>query len=394
MQNSENISLTKSTNNTKQHISRIDYRFKILYCIAMLSVIASHCGGKGSIELDIQGWFRYTTFHMPLFMFASGYFFKEKNLNYLLDYIFIKFKRLIVPIYSYNFFYGFYSQFLKSKGFNIISDFNFRKIIIEPLTGRGFRNIYPSWFSSTLFFVEVYNIFKRKFVTIFKKRIHESIYFIIDCVFSYYSVIFSNKGFNKLIPHMFILRIMHLNVYYQFGIFYNKHLELGAKKIRNDIYFFVIFSLKLCFHLYYSDQPCFFYGKSQYYNYHPFTVITISILGILFWIRISEILLPSIGNSFYINIIAGNTFSIMINHILALDIVRAFFAFISKNTRFCKDFNFKKYYSLNAAYIFIPNNVLQAGIIYFLNCLIIPIIMQKIINKLKYLIFKSIKMFN
>ena len=57
----------------------IDYRFKIIYTISMLSVIADHCRGKGSIEFNIQGWFPYSSYHMPLFMFASGYFFKRKN---------------------------------------------------------------------------------------------------------------------------------------------------------------------------------------------------------------------------------------------------------------------------------------------------------------------------
>ena len=33
----------------------IDYRFKILYSIGIISVIASHLSGKGSIELNIQG---------------------------------------------------------------------------------------------------------------------------------------------------------------------------------------------------------------------------------------------------------------------------------------------------------------------------------------------------
>ena len=79
----------------------------------MLSVIASHCLGKGSIELNIQGWFNYRSFHMPLFMFASGYFYKRKNVENVLEYIKRKFKRLIVPIYTYNFFYGIYAQILK-----------------------------------------------------------------------------------------------------------------------------------------------------------------------------------------------------------------------------------------------------------------------------------------
>ena len=77
-------------------------------------------------------------------------------------------------------------------------------------------------------------------------------------------------------------------------------------------------------------MPEFQYSTSEYYNYSPFTVIFNSLLGILFWIRVSEILLPSIGNSFYMNIIANNTFSIMMNHILALDLVRALFALYLK----------------------------------------------------------------
>ena len=39
-----------------------DYRFKIVYALAMMSVIADHCRGKGSIEFNIQGWFNYSSY--------------------------------------------------------------------------------------------------------------------------------------------------------------------------------------------------------------------------------------------------------------------------------------------------------------------------------------------
>lgn len=92
--------------------------------------------------------------------------------------------------------------------------------------------------------------------------------------------------------------------------------------IRNDIYFSIIFFLKFCFILYHSKSPSFYYGKCDYYSYPPFTVIIVSILGIAFWYRISDILEPILGKNYFINIIADNTFSIMINHLLALDFVR------------------------------------------------------------------------
>ena len=369
--------------------NNIDFRFKIIYFVGIICVILSHCQRKASIELNIQGWFEYTTFHMPLFMFAAGYFFKEKNVSNIFKYLIRKFKRLILPIYSYNIFYGIIIQILKKIGFkNNIREFSFRIVLVEPLNGSGFKYIRPSWFSSSLFFVESYNILKRKVLYSLKKEIHESIYLIIDVIISCLSVSISNKNYNTKYIYMYVLRFMHLNIYYELGIFYNKHLEYFIKKIRYDFFFLCIFSLKLLFHLYYSHSPSFYYGASQYFNYSPFTVIIISILGISFWLKISEIMEPLLGKNYYVNIIADNTFSIMINHGLAIDLVKTFFAIISKYSRYCQNFDFKKYYSLDTSYIFIPNNVLQAGILYLLTSLIVPIFIQKIINKIKNKIFK------
>lgn len=355
----------------------------------MLSVIAEHCREKGSIELNIQGWFNYSSYHMPLFMFAAGYFFKETNVDRSLNYIYIKLKKLILPIYTYNIFYGLYIQLLKRCGFsNNIRNFSFQIVFIEPLGGCGFKHIRPSWFSSSLFFVEVYNILKRKIVSLLRFKFNEYIYFAIDSYIAYICVIFSNKGYNRIILYSHILRFLHLNFYYELGIFFNRHLENLCRLIRNDFYFIIIFTLKLSFHLYYSKAPEFYYWQSFYCGYHPFTVIIISVLGIAFWLRISEILEPLLGKNYYINIIANNTFSIMINHCLAQDMVRTIFALISRYTKYCKSFDFKRYYTMDNIYIYIPNNVLQTGIIYFLSCLIIPIIMQKLINFIKYNIVK------
>ena len=281
-------------------------------------------------------------------------------------------------------------QILKNFGFRgvNIKSFSLRIVFLEPLGGNGFKYITPSWFSSSLFYVEVYNILKRKIIDILKFEFNEAIYLIIDLALSYISIDLSNRGFNKKIIYINVLRALHLNIYYEFGLFFNKHLEKIVKSIRSDIYLISIFLLKLLFHLYYSKELAFYYGLCRYYNYHPFTVITISILGIAFWTKICEILEPILGKNYYINIVANNTFSIMINHSFALGIVKTIFAFISKYTKYCKNFNYNNYYSLAAKYIYIPNNVRQIGIIYFLSCLIIPIIIQKIIDNIKPIIFK------
>ncbi len=364
--------------------NKIDYRFKLLYAIAMMSVIADHCRGLGSIELNIQGWFHYSSFHMPLFMFAAGYFFKDKNINNTKKYIFEKMKKFIIPIYIYNIFYGFYIQIKKIFKFKYNKNFSFYIIFLEPLTGDGFVYIKPSWFSIDLFYVEIYNILKRKFLLIFKTEFNEFFFFFIDFLISLSAINYSNKGYNKKIICMVIFRFMHLNIYYQLGILYKKFLEKYFKKIKNDIYFAIIFLLKLNIHLYYGREIIFHYGRSNYFNYHPLIVIIISFLGIAFWLRISEIFEPILGKNYYINLIADNTYSIMMNHFLALDIIRTIFFLLFKYTKYCKDFNIKRYYLMDYTYIYVPKKIKQVGILYFLNCLFFPVLLKKIIYIIKY----------
>ena len=209
-----------------------------------MSVIASHCQGLGSIEFNLQGWFNYRSFHMPLFMFAAGYFFKESNINNSKKYVLLKIKKFLIPIYIYNLFYGLYIEIKKQFGFKN-SEFCFNTLFIKPLRGNGFLYINPAWFSIYLLYVEIYNVLKRKIVYLFKIKLYEFIYFIIDFIFSYFMVIYSNKGYNKIILFKVILGFMHLNIYYQLGIFYRKILEKYCKKISNDIYFSFIFFSKL-----------------------------------------------------------------------------------------------------------------------------------------------------
>ena len=374
----------------KFYLQKIDYRFKLLYAIGMMSVIANHCQGLGSIEFNLQGWFNYGSFHMPLFMFAAGYFFKDSNINNTKKYVILKIKKFLIPIYIYNIFYGLYIEIKKKFGFKN-SELCFNTIFINPLRGNGFKYINPAWFSIFLLYIEIYNILKRKLISLFKIKLNEFIYFIIDFIFSYIMVIYSNKGYHKISVYRLILGFMHLNIYYQLGIFYKKNLEKYFKKINNDKYFIFIFLSKLIIHIYYRKEPSFYYGAAIFYNYPPFIVIFVSFLGIAFWLRICEIFEPVLGKSYYINLIADNTYSIMINHLLALDIIKFMFFLINKYTKFCKDFDVKKYYNMNVLYIYIPYKIRHIGILYFLNCFLFPILFEKIKN---LIIYKLLNIYN
>ena len=68
---------------------KINYQFKILYAIGIVLVVANHCG-SGGISLFYE-FFPAYAFHVALFMFSSGYFYKEsvekKKVSYVITLI-------------------------------------------------------------------------------------------------------------------------------------------------------------------------------------------------------------------------------------------------------------------------------------------------------------------
>ena len=98
-------------------IKNIDYRFKILYALGIVFVAAGHCG-RGGVSL-LYDWFPPGAFHLGLFVFSSGYFYKSQSEDNIVQYIFKKVKKLILPMYLWNFFYAGVVFSLKYVGFTI-----------------------------------------------------------------------------------------------------------------------------------------------------------------------------------------------------------------------------------------------------------------------------------
>ena len=153
-------------------IANIDYRFKILYAVAILMVVCGHAG-DGGISI-ISDWFPYGGLHLAMFAFSSGYFYKKNSETAVIRYLFKKLKTLILPLYIYTIIYGLIVQISRLKGFEIGGDFTLYNIIIAPITnGHQFSYNMGGWFVVPLFMVEAYNILIRKLASIFKKEISE-----------------------------------------------------------------------------------------------------------------------------------------------------------------------------------------------------------------------------
>lgn len=76
---------------TKLEENNINYQFKLLYAIGIVMIVANHTSGNGGISLFYE-LFPAASFEIGLFVFTSGYFYKEKYEENILKYFIKKIK--------------------------------------------------------------------------------------------------------------------------------------------------------------------------------------------------------------------------------------------------------------------------------------------------------------
>ncbi|SFT33260.1 Fucose 4-O-acetylase [Lachnospiraceae bacterium XBD2001] len=368
---------------SKQH--NIDYRFKILYAIGIIMVVSGHCGGG----INVAGeWFPYGGMHLPLFVFCSGYFYKDSSESAYSRYICKKFRSLIIPFWIYNVVYGLFVQMIRPFGFNLGGDFTWQNLFIEPFTnGHQFLFNMGGWFVVPLFLVEVYNVTRRKICGLLPWNTSEWGYFLFDVFLGIAGNQLAIMGYNTG-WWLTLVRMLYFLPFYELGILYNRKLEAYDKKIPSFPYFCFVFAVKLIIIFYLGRVPA--YGPSWCNDFKdgPFMPIVIGVLGIMFVLRFACILEPVIGRSRWINLVADNTFSIMMNQFLGFMLVKTVFSLFNLWANRCIDFNWEAFQN-DIWYYFIPRGISNTLIIYLIVGIAFPIFIQKILDRMKSFVFSQ-----
>ena len=359
----------------------IDYRFKILYAVGIILVVSDHVGGYGGISF-LHDWFNPLSYHLALFIFSSGYFYNSSNEKSPLKYIWKKIKSLIIPLYIYNVVYGLFVLATRLKGFEIGGNFNLYNIFVAPvMSGHQFVYNMGGWFVIPLFMVETLAVLCRKLLKAVSNSISEWVIFLFSLSLGIVGNLIACMGFYNG-WWLVLVRMLYFVPFYALGILYKEKLEKIDKKIPSFYYFACVFAVALIIIYSYGKIPT--YTPSWCYDFTegPVMPVIIGYLGIFTWMRIANILNPVIGKSKWINVIAGNTYSIMINQFLGFMIVKTMFGIISRYYTGFSDFDwigFKK----DIWYFYTPKQVSQMLIFYSVAGLVFPIILQKGINKAK-----------
>ena len=345
--------------------------FRILSAIGMILVVAGHLGYN---LFDVGGLFPYYSFHVFIFLFVSGYFYKPEAEEKVISYILKKLRTLLLPYFIWNLVYGILANVLHKAGFSIGQELSFYTLFLAPFEGgHQFMYNFPAWFVPALFLVEVVNIGMRKVLS-FLKLNYEWLIFA-GCLLAGILTVFLAKGGHVWGLYKIPGRILFMLPGFQLGRIYKEKLE-QKDTLPDGIYFLIVMGAQLLLSVLNGGLAFSAVWVSSFANGPVVPYLTV-ITGIAFWLRISRILskLPSVSGKMVV--IGRSTYSIMMHHIFAFFMVNSFFYLISQLTPLCRDFD-RVLYQTDVNYVYLPAGPEAGKWIYLVAGIGLPLLIETI----------------
>lgn len=310
------------TKQLSSNSSDISLSFKMLYLLGIIMIVDGHIGT--SDYLDLNGLLRYQNYHVALFMFASGYFLKlERSYG---EFFKRKFMHLLLPLYLWNIFYGILCWYLNHyHQFSIGNDLSLYNTLYAPLVD-GHQYIYnmASWFIIPLFLIQSIIFMILKPFSDKDKSITSILLFLISITLSCLLLPYApeNQGARNL--ELTFFRTIYFLPAFSLGYCY-RHLIEKHDTMNSPLYFIIVLGtisiLETIF-------PNYNHVPSWLSEIHEPTlaIYSISLLSIMFWVRVSKILSPLVEKSKTLRYCADHTFDIMMHHFIGFMCIKYIFS--------------------------------------------------------------------
>lgn len=350
-------------------------QFRLLYVVGIIMVITSHVAG-GGITL-FTDWFTENSFHMPLFFFASGFFYLRENEEHITKYICKKVKRLLLPLWIYNLAYGCMVMILSRLGFTVGEKLSVYNVFVSSfIYGSAFEFNCPDWFVAQLFIVEIANAVLSKILSGGGKKRQAFIIFTEICLGIMSVILISGKGVSTILTLMG--RTCFALSWFAIGRAY-KMLQ-KYDRLNNFAYFCVIGAIQLKLLMTYDYLGYSVVGFC-FDNLNIWAIYLAGFTGIAFWLRICKILEPLVSDNGIVVYVGRHTFSIVENQYLGFLLLNFLICICDKLLGGRLDFDTE---TMKTGYVFLYrymdcNHFL---ILYVLAGIFIPISLTYIFNKI------------
>lgn len=352
--------------------------FRALYLMAIIFVVDGHT--TLSDMFDLGKLFRYYSFHLMLFAFGAGYFFRMRE-GIWAD-VAGRAKRLLLPLYIWNLIYGIGAWVLRRfAGFELGQELSAYTLLLAPiLDGQHFAWNLGAWFIFPLFLSQVIYSLIRRAARCWKD--YEIVTFILCLIPGIIAVNLCHAGMQDTLP-LFALRTMILLPGYAGGQLYRRCLE------KHDVlptvpYLTAIVILRaiLCLP---NENLAYLLSDCTYFPCGAFSVYAGGALAIAFWLRIARILAPFMEKSRIALYASRHTFDIMMHHFMGFFCVNAVFLILNALGVGAADFSVKSFRTV-VDYNYAPGMKPEFNVIYLIAGMLLPLGIAWITERVKSLL--------
>lgn len=378
--------MTHMSNKKIDHTTKPQYNaaFGVLSALAILMIVAGHAGYD---ILTVGGLFPYYSFHVPLFMFISGYFYRGEEEEKPLLYLKKKVKRLLLPYFIWNVVYGVIAWALRTFcGFGFGEGISPKTLLLDPfLNGYQFIYNYAAWFVPVLFLVEMMNLCMR--LVLKKLKLNSEWPILLGSLAVGMAVVQLAIGGHVWGLYKTPGRILFLYPCFQMGQFYKRKLE-SRDNLGNVPYFALVLGIQLLLHLCcnglaYSSVWCTGFANG------PVIPYVTAVSGIAFWLRVSKILAPLAGEGGVLRYLGKNTYAVMMHHVMAFMLVKMVLAEIAAHTGFLADFDFVRFYG-DIDYYYTVKGSEAFYMVYLVAGVLLPLSLQRGLDGWKALVQRAL----
>ena len=356
---------TNMKTDTKENI-----QFRILSALGIIFVVAGHLGYD---VFTIGGLFPYYSFHVFIFLFVSGYFYKDEAEKNIAGYILKKCVTLLIPYFLWNLLYGILAQILREIGFSFGENLSFRTLFLSPFSGgHQFWINFAAWFVPALFLVEIVNVCMRKVLGLLRWK-NEYLIFA-GCLLAGMATIWLAVGGHVWGIYKLPGRILLMLPGFQMGRIYKEKLEVHDT-LSNGAYFLVVVGVQILISIFCAGLAFSTVWVTGFANGPVVPYLTV-MTGIAFWLRIAKMMkdIPSFSEKMVG--IGRNTFSIMMHHTAVFMLVKGLFYYCSRVSSFCAEFDQEMFFQ-DIGYVYIAGGAEESKWIYLLAGIAVPILVGK-----------------
>ena len=332
---------------------------RALYLMAIVLVVDGHTTLGDMFSMG--GLFRYYSFHLMLFAFGAGYFFRFHG-GVLRD-LAARARRLLVPLYIWNAVYGVGAALLRRfGGFEIGEPLSLYTLLLAPiLDGEHFVWNLGAWFIFPLLLTQViYSLIRRAAKACW--RDNEVITFVICLLLGSAAVELCHAGRQDVLP-LFVCRTLILLPGYAGGQLYRRRLErhdtLPTAPYLTGI---VILRALLCVRY---ENLAYLLSSCTYFTCGAFGVYFGAALAIAFFLRIARLLAPYVAGSRLALYASRHTFDIMMHHFMGFFALNSVFLILNALGVGAADFSVKSFRT-DYAYNYAPGGRGEWDVLYLL----------------------------